>query len=442
MDESYLTRINQIHKFYNDPRMNEVRQFYNTPSFWQILNIARRENSHSAFIGYYLNPSNHHSLGNSFLKLFLQIATIRSIEQEKCQNDEFAQKIMLAKDIVASYIKPEEFMQREGEKGRFDIFMKCVIPSYRTLTSDSDDTDDDLEFIVVIENKVSAKETRKNGRGQTEKYKEYICEKYPELHKLFILLSPDRNSDISTDKRLDIKCDDFIRMSYQDLLTEVIEPILGNEIPDQEDAEKLKDYIKCLSIPALEDEQITDRTKSIIMAMSSKETKLLMDFWNNNEDLIKACLSAIAGNEEFSEEARAVASQASTTNFHRDTTKYSLGEGSEGKESRSSLVPLFIERWANINGLGGTDSTADKTLRELTKAFPGSLRGGKSYREEIIYKTQPNSEYKDRNFPSIKVGEYIYFVAANIWTKERFSKFMQVAEKLSAGNPDLKITEQ
>ncbi|MDE6479712.1 MAG: PD-(D/E)XK nuclease family protein [Muribaculaceae bacterium] len=51
--------------------MNEVRDFYNSPSFWQIMNIALRENSHSTFISYYLNPNNHHSIGDSFLKLFL-----------------------------------------------------------------------------------------------------------------------------------------------------------------------------------------------------------------------------------------------------------------------------------------------------------------------------------------------------------------------------------
>lgn len=52
IDDAYLERINQIYAFNNDPRMREVRQFYSRPSFWQILNIARRENSHSAFISY------------------------------------------------------------------------------------------------------------------------------------------------------------------------------------------------------------------------------------------------------------------------------------------------------------------------------------------------------------------------------------------------------
>lgn len=436
-DESYLNRVKQIHAFNNDPRMNEVRQFYNTPSFWQIMNIARRENSHSAFLAYYLNPDSHHSLGDSFLKLFLQMVIIRAIEQKKNVDNNFAQKIMLCSNILASYIRPEEFMQIDNERGRFDIFMKCVIPSSKI--SDFEEGCEDEEFIVLIENKVSAKETKnKNGRGQTEKYKKYIEDKFKDYHKLFILLSPDSGEAISSGKGVKIDCEDFIRVSYQDLLTDVIEPVIGNHIPNQEDEVRLKDYIKCLSIPALEEGTTNEKTKTIIMAMSSKETKLLMDFWNNNEDLIKACLSAIAGNEEFSEEARSVASKASTTNFHRDVTKYKIGAGSDKKESRSSLVPAYINKWALKKGLDKTESI-DQVLDALTKAFPSSLRGGKNSREEIVYIVQPDSDYKDRNYPEIKIGEHTLYVAANIWTKERFEKFLKVASELAQNDSDLEI---
>lgn len=435
---NYLNRMKQIHSFNNDPRMNEVRDFYNTPSFWQIMNIARRENSHSAFISYYLNPNNHHSLGDSFLKLFLQMVVIRAIEQKKDIDDDFAQKIMLSSTILTSYMRPEEFMQMNGEKGRFDIFMKCLIPA--NANGKISDNNEDEEFIVIIENKVTAKETKnKAGRGQTAKYKEYINEHYPDQQHLMILLSPDSGKDISEGKGVKIDCEDFIRVTYQDLLDKVIEPVIGNHIPNQEDLIRLKDYVKCLSIPALEEGTNNENSKSIIMATSDKETKLLMDFWNNNEDLIKACLSVIAGNEEFSEEARKIASEASTANFQRDTTKYRIGTDVNSKESRSSLVPVFVKKWALKNNLDKR-STPEEVLEDLIAAFPSTLRGGKNSKEEIVYLEQPQA-YRERNYPAIAIGPHTIYVAANIWTKDRFEKFLYNAEKLAQGDPNLQITE-
>lgn len=436
---SYLKRINQIRSFNTDQRMNEVKQFYNTPSFWQIMNIARKENSHSAFIAYYLNPGNHHSLGDSFLRLFLQLIAQRAIEQDKCHNDEFLQKILLASTIMATYIQPEEFMQGKDEKGRFDIFMKCIIPMSQQKLSESDKIFEDEEFIVIVENKVSAKETKgKTGRGQTAKYKEFLESKYKDKNRLMILLSPDRETTGSGEKGVKIECEDFIRVSYQDLLTHVIEPILNSHNLSGEDEMRLKDYVKCLSIPALE-EGNNDNKKTIIMAMSAKETKLLMDFWNNNEDLIKACLSAIASNDEFSDDVREIAEQASSANFTRDTTKYSFKDKPLEKMSRSAIVPAFIEKWANQQDLG-QNMTFDETLDRLTKSFPASLRGGKKSTEEIIYPTQPRGNYTNR-FPSIKVGAHTFYVSANIWTKERFAEFLNLANKLAGSDPDLVIVK-
>lgn len=400
-ETNYLNRMKQIHSFNNDPRMNEVRDFYNTPSFWQIMNIARRENSHSAFISYYLNPNNHHSLGDSFLKLFLQMVIIRAIEQKKDIDDDFAQKIMLSSTILTSYMKPEEFMQMNGEKGRFDIFMKCFIPA--NVNGKISDNNEDEEFIVIIENKVTAKETKnKYGRGQTAKYKEYINKHYPEQHHLMILLSPDSGKDISEGKGVKIDCEDFIRVTYQDLLDKVIEPVIGNHIPNQEDLIRLKDYVKCLSIPALEEGTNNENSKSIIMATSDKETKLLMDFWNNNEDLIKACLSVIAGNEEFSEEARKIASEASTANFQRDTTKYKIIHNGKdlGTFSRASVFSKVIDCYL-----------ADKehiTKEDLISIFT-----------EALIKDKLTEAAKKKNFPekTLSNGTKIY-VNCNCWNKE------------------------
>lgn len=311
IDNQYLKRIYQINAFNSDESMNGIRDFYYHPSFWQIMKIARRENQHSDFIAYYLNPDNQHSLDDIFLKKLLSLITIKAIEQGHQINDDLVSRLVVNPRLSDISISREEYMEGDSGRGRFDIFISgTALSSHGSM--------ENIDFLVTIENKISAAETKgKDGVGQTKKYKDYVDSIFPNHEKLYVLLSP--NNDTS------VESEDFIRISYQDLLNNVIEPIISTPGISRCDKDRLTDYVKCLSAPALEGStNQKNKYRTTIMAISEQEKNLLMDFWEKNEDLIKACLSVIATNEDFSEEVREVASKASSTNYQKDTTQYTF----------------------------------------------------------------------------------------------------------------------
>lgn len=440
MDENneYLKRVKQIHKFNTDAQMKELMDFYNTPSFWQILKIARNETSHSSFISYYLNPNNHHSLGTIFLRHFLEVIAIRALQQKADIDSNIIHLILSNPVIDASDVEAEKFMRGKTENGRFDIFIRCKVSSRDT---DNKTSENSARMVIVVENKVCANETiSQNDIAQTEKYKENICKEFPDYSRLFVLLSPDSNDSINQGLGVNVRCSDFIHVTYQDILSEVIEPILNKDLADNADKERLNDYIKCLSMPALEESTNNVKyKKKLIMAMGEKEKQLLMKFWNSNEELIRACLNAISANDEFDAETRKIAEEASSANYQRDTTKYFLGTDMSTKYSKSSLVPKFIQEWAACNNLD--KEMPDKALEKLNQAFPPTIRGSKDSKEEIVYMQRPGKSYDaERNYREISVGKHTFYVATYIWTKERFNRFMDNAESLSKNNPELKIT--
>lgn len=114
--------------------------------------------------------------------------------------------------------------------------------------------------------------------------------------------------------------------------------------------------------------------------------------------------------------------------------KYMLGSNNK-KFSRSSIIPVFISAWANQEGLEGM--TLNETYDNLKKVFPASLRrgNGKS-RTEIIHDERPKNKYQE-----IKVGSYSFYVETNIWYKDNFLKFLEIADGLAKNNPNLKITK-
>lgn len=401
--------------------MDALRSFYNMPSFWQIMNIARKEVSHSKFITYYLNQDNHHSLGPSFLIKFFQLIAINAINQNANINSHIVNHFINSNEFEIHKVNIEEYICHKNVKGRFDIFINGSL----NVRANGDDKSD---FVIVIENKISAKETKNNGTAQTEIYHRFIKEKYPEHYQIFVLLSPYRET-IVEDKS-------FISVTYQDLLTNVIEPLVRSAFISEVDKTRLIDYIKCLSQPALE-EATNHKNKTTIMAMGEQERNLLLAFWAKNEDLIKACMSAISTSEEFPEKARKIATNVLKTNFQRDTTKYYLGDPDGPKLSRSAIVPRFIESWSSLDKeINTVKLSKDDVLEILRDKFPRTLRGGKNPTTEIIFDTNQSDE---KNFSMIKIGDYEFYVASNIWTSERFDLFLNHAKALSVDKPELKI---
>lgn len=411
----YLKRITQIHDFYNDEIFTEIRDFYSAPSFWQIMKIARGENKHSEFLSYYLNPNNNHTVRDIFLTKFLQLIAHRGVEQGKMVNCSILHNLVLGEEVKVTNQTFREVSFNDNNKGRFDIYIEGIIKSVE---------EQSRPFVLVVENKICSKE----GKNQTIKYKKHLERMLPGYEHICVYLSPNANAKTSSK--------DFIIITYQDILTDILEPILKTVNLGESDRSRLNDYIKCLSVPALE-ETTKSKIKSIL-AMSEKEMKLLIDFWDKNVDLIKACCQAIANSDDssFSDEDKEVARSVVKTSLQRDNSKYQLGES--GKPvGRGEIVASFIEKWSKKH-LQNLKNKED-IIAELIKEFPASLRGGSNNKEEIVYKERPKQSRAERNYRKIKVAGQDIYVATNIWTRERFDLFLNKAKELGQGDNDLNI---
>ena len=63
----------KIVKFYNDPDFQRLNSYYNRTTFFNIMNIERRELSHSAFLKWIFDINGSHNLNDEPLKKLLRM---------------------------------------------------------------------------------------------------------------------------------------------------------------------------------------------------------------------------------------------------------------------------------------------------------------------------------------------------------------------------------
>lgn len=343
---------NNILSILKNPAYQELNAYYQSSTVFNILGLERNENRHSAFIAWLLNPAESHQLGVNPLKQFLSLVVAHTYDQYgnadeyKCYYDVVRQHLLtgnyrlevdtfrteqsiigLARDKA---IRFEDYVEktRSGafstdSQNRFDIWMLLKI----TFEGDNG-TDETWTLPLVVENKIYSKEGNAGDKdkAQTVRYKNamgvlqnIVCENN-NCQPLMVYLTPDRSKPTA---------DDFVPLSYQDLLDYVITPssIQAKALTvSQETKVMLDGYIRNLSCPTINSD--ADKSYSILAIEKSEsekleciyahqafklalcsmyhseaqlllendyvivedEQKVIEDFWNVNENLFKVVL--------------------------------------------------------------------------------------------------------------------------------------------------------
>jgi len=165
-----------------------------TCNLFEVLNITKKEEKHSAFISWLLNPKGTHGLKYTFLKEFFQLINRKDKESVKLEIND--------KDSVDVF---NEFpYTTDNDSGFMDIFIKKQ-----------------GKFVIVIENKITAEETN----NQLERYKNFVENIYKDYkHKVFILLAPEINKITLPDGYIQITYNDIA--SLLDKLKNNIPPVI------------------------------------------------------------------------------------------------------------------------------------------------------------------------------------------------------------------------
>ena len=172
----------------SDNDFRTLKQKYESPNEFTIMGNKRREEWHSSFVSQLLNPKQNHKLGTFPLEKFLELV------ESKGENLE------IDKTDIADMKFETEHRTNGGRK----------IDTFGTSRS----------LVLVIENKIKASETFKNGIPQSNDYYKYCEEKYKDRQRCYILLKAFSNSSVANEN--------FISITYQELFDEVIKPACEN----------------------------------------------------------------------------------------------------------------------------------------------------------------------------------------------------------------------
>ena len=391
--------IDDIIAFNNDVDVQRLKEIYYSQTLPEIFAVSRRELTHSSFLAWLFATSSNHGLGTAPLVQLLELYVLKSREQKKKWITDKVSNAIITRDFHISECTSvtEEAVVTANARGRADIVLTCEI-NLPNLSLN--------KLKIVIENKVYSDE---HG-NQTQTYFDYYESKKEKREKvLYIYLTP--STSIA-----DADCPEFIHITYQDLLEHVFEPIRRRIDISQRTQFILNEYISSLSIPAdvMEDKNVT-HIQTSILAIGMDEKELLQAFWDKNNRLIIAALTAISSDDdnETKDDAKKLLQNLS----QRDFSKYMVNGNGPYCKNRTveAVVKLYLEK------------NNDTTIDELKNIFPDNLRRTfgviRSCHDEIKDKTRyfeaEHPETKEKFFICNQWGRYTidfvdYVNAANL----------------------------
>ena len=318
-------------KFNSDPDFIKLRDRYATKSFLEIMATDRSENRHSSFLAWLLEGKEFPVKDQDHpIVHLLDILIRRSQEQNRWPEEANNIKtIILSRNIKSIHIdeinteKTISQVSTIPSADRLDIYIRAHI-----LTKNEDSTE--IEFFV--ENKVGSKENgpkktkdknadkkliNDSNKSEWEKYcKKNQTERYYDACndenkvQFFIYLTPISNADLEDFDALGedqkSKSENFINISYQDVLDNIIEALLDSCKLSNRIRMILEEYVLSLSLPAeiVEDDNGTKIGKgSIIMATRQSDVEDIRVLINKKGyfELIKDSLDAVTNNKNTSD---------------------------------------------------------------------------------------------------------------------------------------------
>ena len=257
---------------------------------------------------------------------------------------------------------------------------------------------------VIIENKVKSHETGE----QTDEYFNY-CEKVYQdrdyyYEPIYVYLVPEFNKNKKPTNK------NFLIMSYQELVENVIEPSMAM-CKEEVSKNNMRLYLQCLSYQ-------DDDKGGTAMAISNEERKILSDFIEENRNLLISVLNELSSDVDESVITK-------MTGAVRDYSKY-LFNGVEYSKSR--LVLAVVKQY--VNDLKPVD------YNSLLEVFPDSLQGtnrGVVRLADDVRKTDKGNGGKKRYF--VEDGDIIRLpsgqnvLVCNQWGIDNISSFIEHVSK-------------
>ena len=249
---------NKLENFNQQRCVKFLKNRNQTKSMMEILGVHRDENKHSDFLAWLFDSSSNHQLGVLPAKNLIELIKKNG------------QLLPIITDKITKCTAKREVAGKDRD--RVDIILEIEA--------------EPKNIRVIFENKVNAPETIDNkGIGQTQRYHDEYEQKKDGFENVYIYNRCDK-SQLP-------QCEEFICITYQDIVDNIIEPLLPDLNPRTEFI--LKDYILTLEKPV----NVEKQTDKIIMAMGKELKDNLKKFLDDNFDLFATAIetATVANND-------------------------------------------------------------------------------------------------------------------------------------------------
>lgn len=306
----------------------ELKQYYYQDTFMDILNVARDEKPHSAFIAWLLNPKSSHGLKDyPFRKILETVAFSRTKFYD--EGDTFTDKKEFP-NAPTNILDNQEYIKAliYGNYELSDIYVDNEVKIPKISNSNGRSfadifvyskikikNEEEKNFIFVIENKVKSSENTASGI-QTDEYAKCLNDinNYKSIEPIRDVVFKKRNTLIcyvflntyskkeienellqikNNNKKIkknaiaESKC--FCTLNYQYLLDGVLEPCF-KECQTEPEKTRISEYIRVLGKSANELDN-KELEKFTIMAISQKEKQLSKSLYDNHKDAVMSAFN-------------------------------------------------------------------------------------------------------------------------------------------------------
>ncbi len=266
----------QIIDFYNDELFQKINAYYGKKTLFNILKIERNEKRHSAFLAWLLDIKGSHGLGEEPFRRFMRLLSK--------QDDKYNNPFLYGNYRIANMeVETERPAKIKNCKTRYvDVDMEFGFTVNKV--------DEPVFVHIILENKVYTEEHDE----QTDFYCKWAFEEQEISKKnkwiIGVFLSPELTEKCAGDT------DDFeyVKITYDDILKYVIEPLLAQEMP-AETRVILSDYVINLCQPwkvKNDDDKKASTDKDTILAMSRESKENFDSLYKKFKDLMDSALFA------------------------------------------------------------------------------------------------------------------------------------------------------
>jgi len=325
----------------------KLRENYKSQTVFEIIGKGRNETTHSAFLSWLLAGKDLPIMGTECPLMGLLDILMHRIEEQhpqwyiadKCRDFRIAVRSRSVRicNIVAStevnvldiakknivyprkignkqindlkgLIQQINSIHKKGKKDSVDLYITFDVEGIKNIK----------HIEIILENKINSCEgSPKNCPNATEYESLYQTERYhwacqneqKDTLQFFVYLtacsssnlylSPGQSpSNLRNSKVWCKACEHYISINYQDIYDSILAPLLNSDRLSQQAEYLLSQYVKSMSIPVINsadpsDEEQIDIDGTTILATTPLEREKLLDFWQNNQDIVISALQVV-----------------------------------------------------------------------------------------------------------------------------------------------------